>query len=362
MTISQVGSPVSAYAAAVQKLAVNAGNLVVFFASGGPSTPGTPASSGTAQTSAWTQAASQNTSVVTGIWYAIVTVSGDLTVTIAGLSDPGCSLHEYSGVNTASPVDQAGSSSGAIAAASVVLANVAANAVIVMIAGEENGSSTWTALSPYTVETQQPNHSHCTIDQVVTSGGAYTPKATQVSGPFTWGASAVSFAPAAVIIPPGSGPIINQDCHITLTHPDVNGGKPYGFILEYTDKYGADRTVQREVQTDGTSIIRYFFHIMLADGLMEPGGSKHSATRTAMYAMLQQFLAQTAGVTLGTIVGAFANLAAIGHAATEKHYQTLSIVACQFTNAGLYFAPADPLLFNGSLWDGAQTWSTSYWR
>jgi hypothetical protein len=156
-------------------------------------------------------------------------------------------------------------------------------------------------------------------------------------------------------------PVINQDCHITLTHPAVNGGAPYGFILEYTDKYGAESTVQREVQTDGTSIIRYFFHVMLSDGLMEPGGAKHIPTRAAMYAMLQQYLL-LAGVTLGTVVGTFPNLAAIGHAATELHYQSLSIVQCQFTNAGLYFAPADPVLFNASIWDGDQFWSNSYWR
>ena len=81
-----------------------------------------------------------------------------------------------------------------------------------------------------------------------------------------------------------------------------------------------------------------------------------------MYAMLQQYLVQPSGVMLGTVVGNFPNLAAIGHAATEKHYQTLSIVACQFTNAGLYFIPADPALFTGSQWDGAQNWGNSYWR
>ena len=26
-------------------------------------------------------------------------------------------------------------------------------------------------------------------------------------------------------------PTIGTDCHITLSHPDVNGGQPYGFIL-----------------------------------------------------------------------------------------------------------------------------------
>jgi|SRR5271157_1481928 len=160
-----------------------------------------------------------------------------------------------------------------------------------------------------------------------------------------------------------TNPVIGKDCHITLTHPAVNGGNPYGFILEYTDpKYGAQATVQREVQSDGTSIIRYYFHAMLADGLIEPGGSKHSAGRSAMYAMLQQYLAQTSLVTLSTVVGNFPNLAAIGHAATELHYSNLSIVQCQFTNAGQYFAPADPVLFAASQWDGSQIWSSSYWR
>ncbi|MDR3575341.1 MAG: hypothetical protein P4L50_15885 [Anaerolineaceae bacterium] len=157
-------------------------------------------------------------------------------------------------------------------------------------------------------------------------------------------------------------PVINQDCHITLTHPAVNAGLPYGFILEVTDKYGADSTVQREVQSDGSCIIRYYFHVMLQDGMIEPGGARHIPTRLAMYAMLQQYLIQTSAVTLTTVVGTFTNLAAIGHAATEKHYQNLSIVACQFTNAGLYYSPADPTLFAGSQWDGAQLWSNSYWR
>jgi len=65
---------------------------------------------------------------------------------------------------------------------------------------------------------------------------------------------------------------------------------------------------------------------------------------------------------VGTPVGVFANLGALGHASNEIHLPDRSLVRCQFNNAGTYWPPVDPATLALSTWDGTLSWATSYWR
>jgi hypothetical protein len=165
---------------------------------------------------------------------------------------------------------------------------------------------------------------------------------------------------------------IGSNCHITFSHPNVDAGAAFGFILGPTTindlfsdagrRKGPCVSVQRELQTDGTVNVRIFFSILLADNLVNPDGSTHTDTRTTMYTKIQNFLSQTANLVITTEIGVFSAIGALGHSATEMHYGPLSVISCQLNNVGIYFPPADPALLSQSMWDGALTWSTSYWR
>jgi hypothetical protein len=155
---------------------------------------------------------------------------------------------------------------------------------------------------------------------------------------------------------------IGTDCHVALTHPKVNSGLAYGFLLDAPDDLGPAVSLQRQVDAAGTITVRIFFKAFLADDMVNPDGTPHSAGKAAMYAMLTQYLAQTDGITVEAAVGVFSNCGAQGHSATEMHYLGLSIVACQLNNVGVYWPPADASLFYNSTWDSILTWATSYWR
>lgn len=157
--------------------------------------------------------------------------------------------------------------------------------------------------------------------------------------------------------------VIGQNCHITLTHPQVNGGEPYGFILHSEDRErGAAVSVQRTTTADGGITIKVFFSVLLADQLINPDGSEHGDTKAQMYAKILEYLAQTSGLELATSAGVFSNIGASGHSATEVHFAPLSVITCQFNNAAPYYPPADPEVYLASQWDGTLTWEISFWR
>jgi hypothetical protein len=152
---------------------------------------------------------------------------------------------------------------------------------------------------------------------------------------------------------------------MTLQHATVNGGVAYGFILEHDSRRPGDGpavSIQKEIDSTGSVMNRVFFSIILADSLVNPDGSIHAASRAAMYSILLNFLAQSSDLVLSCSAGVISDLRALGHVSTEMHYGNHSIVVCQFTDIGVYFPPADPVLFNASIWDGTLTWATSYWR
>jgi hypothetical protein len=159
-------------------------------------------------------------------------------------------------------------------------------------------------------------------------------------------------------------PTIGTDCHLTITHPDVNSGAAYGFILQAEDKnYGPAVSVQRQLNVDESINVKMFFTIILADNLITADGSYSTLTRADMYAKLHEYLTKPSGLIITTSVGVYTDIGAGGFSATEVHFGGLSLVTLQLTNTGAYFPPAPSDAYFGSVWDGTvYFWDTSYWR
>lgn len=165
-------------------------------------------------------------------------------------------------------------------------------------------------------------------------------------------------------------PKIGSDCDITLCHPDVNSGDPYGFILTPDPTHGRSGvSIQREVDPDSDlTAIFLFFSVMIADDLSNPDGTEHADSRATMYSMLLDYLAQSSQIVVTTVLGSWLGIGTIGHSATELHLINGSILSVKFANVTEYRPPADSDLVFGSLWqdippgDSALTWETSIWR
>ena len=164
-------------------------------------------------------------------------------------------------------------------------------------------------------------------------------------------------------------PTIGTDCDITLTHPSVNSGVPYGFILTPDPTHSRSGvSIQREVDINGNISIFLFFSIMLADDLLDPDGGEHSDGRETMYEMLLDFLEQSTQIAVSTVLGTWCGIGTIGHAATELHLIKGSVISVKLTNMSEYRPPVDSDQFFASAWqpatpdDDALTWETSLWR
>ncbi len=162
------------------------------------------------------------------------------------------------------------------------------------------------------------------------------------------------------------------DCHIALSHADVNSGEPYGFLLDESKESGPAVSVQREaVKQDNGSYIdsqKYFFTVVLGDRLPNPDNSIRVESGAEMYAALMDFLGRHRDIALLTPSGTFSGLYAAGHYATEIHYPDITLVTVQMSSSGSSFDPVDITLFIQSFWvdgetyAGDMTWSNSYWR
>jgi hypothetical protein len=160
-------------------------------------------------------------------------------------------------------------------------------------------------------------------------------------------------------------PIIGTDCDITLTHPSVNSGAPFGFIIANDPSVrGGSISVQRAVDENTLTVsIRVFLTVLLADDLKNPDGSKHTETRSQMYAKVLEYLDTTDGLSITTVIGAFVGLAPLGFSATELHQAKVSHIACQFDNISTYHPPITDPNYILSKWnEPTLTWATSYWR
>jgi hypothetical protein len=160
-----------------------------------------------------------------------------------------------------------------------------------------------------------------------------------------------------------TAPVIGQDCHITLTHADINGGQPYGFLVqEENGTRPGGVQITHEVDSYGTTRLWLYFDVLLSDNSINPDGSAHTPTRAQDYALLLQYLGKMDGLWLNTPVGTFLNLGAVGWTADERHLPHSSIIKCQINNIGYYWPPVDVSTLELSQWDGTLTWATSYWR
>ncbi len=162
------------------------------------------------------------------------------------------------------------------------------------------------------------------------------------------------------------------DCHIALSHPLVDGGAPFGFLLDDSKDAGPAVSIQREAvkQDDGsyTDNQKYFFTVLLGDRLPNPDNTIHNENAAAMYAALLRFLGMHSGLALLTPTASFSGLFSSGHYATEIHYPDVTLVTVQMGNTGSAFEPVDVTRFVQSLWvesgiyTGQMTWSNTYWR
>jgi hypothetical protein len=159
--------------------------------------------------------------------------------------------------------------------------------------------------------------------------------------------------------------IIGLNCHLLLQHDSVNAAAAYGFILEHDSRNpgaGPAVSIQKEIDSDGHVKTRVFFSVLLGNSLVNPDGTLHDVTRSADYLLLLAYLAQPSAITLTCSAGVISDLCSLGHVSTEMHFGDHSVVVCQLTDTSIYFPPADPTIFNASVWDGGLTWSSSYWR
>lgn len=166
-----------------------------------------------------------------------------------------------------------------------------------------------------------------------------------------------------------TAPVIGTNCDISLYHPSVNSGDPYGFVLSPDpQKSGSAFSVQRNLSEDGETYIFLFATILLADDLKNPDGSEHADSKQTMYEMLLDYLSYSDELSVDTFDGTFTGLGQLGHTSTELHLVDATYISIKFANLSMFHPPIDSDLFFGSLWQDsppavdAFTWETSVWR
>ena len=68
--------------------------------------------------------------------------------------------------------------------------------------------------------------------------------------------------------------VIGKDCHIILSHPEIDDGEGYGFLLAEDQgiKNGGVQ-ITREVDSGGTTRLWLHFDVLLADRAVNPDGT-----------------------------------------------------------------------------------------
>ena len=158
-------------------------------------------------------------------------------------------------------------------------------------------------------------------------------------------------------------PILGKDCHIILSHPEIDAGAGYVFLLaeDQVIKSGGVQ-ITREVDSAGTTRLWLHFDVLLANRAVNPDGQIRSQPRSADYAKLCQFLSKRGEISITSPAGTLLSLGAVGWTADERHLPGYALIKCQFNNTGIYWPPVDPELLSLSVWDGSLTWVTAYWR
>ncbi len=161
---------------------------------------------------------------------------------------------------------------------------------------------------------------------------------------------------------------VGVDCDITLTHPDVNGGLPVGFILKraratVSGLVTLRRQAYRLPEGGYTDRLVWWMTILCSDELLNPNGSRHARDRQDIYDDLVAFLNARTGITLDTINGIYTDLHATLTVTTEYIGRLSDEIVLRLNNGAFNdLAPIDRERFLASVWDGVLTWDTSYWR
>jgi hypothetical protein len=161
---------------------------------------------------------------------------------------------------------------------------------------------------------------------------------------------------------------IGTDCDITLTHANVNGGLPVGFVLKRArETVSGLVTVRRQAYTlpEGgyTDRVTWWMTILCSDELLNPDGSRHGRAREDIYADILAFLAERTGITLEIANGTYVDLHATLTVTTEYTGYMGDEVVLRLNNGNFTeTVPLDSMRWNNSYWDGPLTWATSYWR
>jgi hypothetical protein len=161
---------------------------------------------------------------------------------------------------------------------------------------------------------------------------------------------------------------VGVNCHLTLAHTGIDGGQPYGFVLAAAPRSRPEGVlIQREVFGEetaqyGSMRVWVYCNLLLADDLLNPDGTRHTASRGQMYSKLMQFLERREGITLTCPAGTLLNLGALGFTAREVHFASHATVDVQLNNVGYYWPPVDPATLELCVWDGPLSWDTGYWR
>jgi hypothetical protein len=158
-------------------------------------------------------------------------------------------------------------------------------------------------------------------------------------------------------------PILGKDCHILLSHPEIEGGADYGFLLAEDQgiKSGGVQ-MTREVDSEGKTRLWLHFDVLIADRAVNPDGAFRVQTRVQDYTMLCRYLSKRERIAITSPAGTLLSLGAVGWTADERHLPGFALVKCQFNNTGVYWPPVDPTLLQLSVWDGNLTWASAYWR
>ncbi len=168
-------------------------------------------------------------------------------------------------------------------------------------------------------------------------------------------------------------PTIGVDCDIMFSHPDVDGGAPYGFLVETkSEKYGPVVQVHWEKYADadgGLNDVRHLWvTVMMADDQVNPDGSLHQASTAEDYSKLIDLLTKPDQITLITRLGAITGLKSSGHVMEQRIYPGVILVICQLSTQANVFQPVNYDYYLDSFWVnedtyiGKMTWDNSYWR
>jgi len=161
---------------------------------------------------------------------------------------------------------------------------------------------------------------------------------------------------------------IGVDCDIRLSHPQVNGGEPVGFVLKRARETVSGlvtlrRQAYRTPEGDYVDRLVFWMTVLAADELLNPDGSRHARSRAQIYASLLEFLQARSGITLECTSGVWTDLHATLTVTTEYLGRVTDEVVLRLHSGNYYdLLPIDRERFLASVWDGALTWDTSYWR